>query len=107
MSRPLVLSPIRDGAHKKKQPLYNTVRFNTVLDITRFKDGSRKCIDDIEKMTINCHFFNIIYTFLFGYNTLKCNRGFVYDVQIICVSINSLIANKRLAQQNYITVIKQ
>ena len=31
------------------QPLYNTVRYNTVLDITRHKDGSQKCIDYIEK----------------------------------------------------------
>ena len=31
------------------QPLYNTVRYNMVLDITRFKDGSQKCIDYIEK----------------------------------------------------------
>ena len=31
------------------QPLYNTVRYNMVLDITRFKDGSQKCIDCIEK----------------------------------------------------------
>ena len=31
------------------QPLYNTVRYKTVLDITRFKDGSQKCIDYIEK----------------------------------------------------------
>ena len=31
------------------QPLYNRVRYNTVLDITRFKDGSQKCIDYIEK----------------------------------------------------------
>ena len=31
------------------QPLYNTVRYNTVLDITRFKDGSQKYIDYIEK----------------------------------------------------------
>ena len=31
------------------QRLYNTVRYNTVLDITRFKDGSQKCIDYIEK----------------------------------------------------------
>ena len=27
------------------QPLYNKVRYNTVLDITLFKDGSQKCID--------------------------------------------------------------
>ena len=27
------------------QPLYNTVHYNRVLDITRFKDGSQKCID--------------------------------------------------------------
>ena len=31
------------------QPLYNMLRYNTVLDITRFKDGSQKCIDYIEK----------------------------------------------------------
>ena len=31
------------------QPLYNTVRYNTVLDITPFKDGSQKCKDYIEK----------------------------------------------------------
>ena len=31
------------------QPLYNTIRYNTVLDITRFNDGSQKCIDYIEK----------------------------------------------------------
>ena len=30
------------------QPLYNTVHYNTVLDITRFEDGSQKCIDYIE-----------------------------------------------------------
>ena len=31
------------------QPLYNTVRYNTVFDITRFKDEFQKCIDYIEK----------------------------------------------------------
>ena len=31
------------------QPLYNTVCYNTVLDIIQFKDGSQKCIDYIEK----------------------------------------------------------
>ena len=31
------------------QPLYNTVRYNTVMDITQCKDGSQKCIDYIEK----------------------------------------------------------
>ena len=31
------------------QPLYNMVHYNTVLDITRFKDGSQKCIDYIKK----------------------------------------------------------
>ena len=31
------------------QPLYNTVCYNTVLDITQFKDWSQKCIDYIEK----------------------------------------------------------
>ena len=32
------------------QPLYNTVRYNMVFDITRFKDGSQKCLDYIEKL---------------------------------------------------------
>ena len=27
------------------QPLYNMFRYNMVLDITRFKDGSQKCMD--------------------------------------------------------------
>ena len=31
------------------QPLYNMVHYNTVLDITQFKDGFQKCIDYIEK----------------------------------------------------------
>ena len=31
------------------EPLYNTIHYNTVLDITWFKDGSQKCIDYIEK----------------------------------------------------------
>ena len=31
------------------QPLYNTVCYNMVLDITWFKDGSKKCIDYVEK----------------------------------------------------------
>ena len=35
--------------HGTLQPLYNIVRYNTALDITRFKDGSQKCIDYIEK----------------------------------------------------------
>ena len=34
--------------HYTLQPLYNTVRYNTVLDITWFKDGSQKCIYYIE-----------------------------------------------------------
>ena len=31
------------------KPLYNTVCYNTALDITQFKDGSQKCIDYTEK----------------------------------------------------------
>ena len=38
------------------KPLYNMVHYNMVLDITPFIDGSQKCIDYIEKMTINGHF---------------------------------------------------
>ena len=32
-----------------QQPLYNMVRYNTVLYITDVQDGSQKCIDYIEK----------------------------------------------------------
>ena len=31
------------------ESFYNTIRYNTVLDITRFKDGSQKYINYIEK----------------------------------------------------------
>ena len=31
------------------QPLYKRVHYNTIFDITRFKDRSQKCIDYIEK----------------------------------------------------------
>ena len=34
------------------QPLYNMFRYNTVLDITWFKDGSQKCIDYIGHFSI-------------------------------------------------------
>ena len=40
---------VRMVKHGTLKPLYNTVRYNTVLDITRFKDGSQNCIDYIEK----------------------------------------------------------
>ena len=36
-------------AFKYTTIFYNTFRYNAVLDITRFKDGSQKCIDYIEK----------------------------------------------------------
>ena len=38
------------------QPLYNTVRYNMVFDITRFKDGTHKMYRLYWKMTINGHF---------------------------------------------------
>ena len=47
--------PVSISIHKLKglnntlQLLYNMVRYNTVLDITGFKEGSQKCIDYIEK----------------------------------------------------------
>ena len=66
---PKILMLYGAGTHCTVQPFYNTVRYNMVLDITRFKDGSQKYIDYIE----NDHkwsFFNIIYTFLFRYNTV-------------------------------------
>ena len=56
------------GLLNTHKPLYNTLHYNIVLDITQFKDGPQKCIDYIE----NDHklsFFCIIYTFLFGYLT--------------------------------------
>ena len=31
------------------KPLFNTVRYNIVVDITQLKDGSQKCTDNIEK----------------------------------------------------------
>ena len=34
-------------AHHTFETLFNTVHYNMVLDITRFKDGSQKCIDYI------------------------------------------------------------
>ena len=48
---PVRVAPLYDLAHfpHTLQPLYNTARYNTVLDITRLKDGSQKCIDYIEK----------------------------------------------------------
>ena len=37
------------GAFNTLQPLYNMVHYNTVLDITLFKNGPQKCINYIEK----------------------------------------------------------
>ena len=31
------------------EPLYYTVRYKMILDVTWFKDGCQKCIDYIEK----------------------------------------------------------
>ena len=39
------------------QPLYNTIRYNMVLDITRFKDESQKCVDYILKNDHKWSFF--------------------------------------------------
>ena len=61
------------------QPLYNMTHYNTVLDITQFKDGSQKCII-ILKNDHKWSFFNIIYTFLFGYNmVVLTNTVYVMD----------------------------
>ena len=46
------------------QPLYNTVCYNMVLDITRFKDGSQKCVDYIEKRPFMVIFQYILYIFI-------------------------------------------
>ena len=37
-----VFQCFKDKNGNTLQPLYNTVRYNTVLDITQFKDGSQK-----------------------------------------------------------------
>ena len=39
------------------QPLYNTVHYNMVLDVTQFKDGSQKCIDYIENFQYALYIF--------------------------------------------------
>ena len=43
------------------QPLYNTVHYNMVLDITQFKDGSQKCIDCIENFQYALYIFQYMY----------------------------------------------
>ena len=37
------------------QPLYNTVHYNMVLDITWFKDGSQKCKDNLYIFVFDNH----------------------------------------------------
>ena len=49
------------------QPLYNTARYNMVMDITRIKDGSQKCIDYIEKWP---YIFGLDITLLFSLHGL-------------------------------------
>ena len=91
LSESFVLRSSVDLAHglDTHKTLYNTVRYKTVLDTTRFKDGSQKCKDYIEKMTINGHFFYIIYIFLFGYNTVvhSCitNKVYAFDPNNIVI----------------------
>ena len=55
-------SELLTGTHKS---LYNTVCYNMVLDITRFKDRPQKCIDFIEKWPINVIFLFMV---IFLYN---------------------------------------
>ena len=49
----MITNTVPDQEHistkRSLQPLYNMVHYNTVLDKTRFKYWSQKCIDDIEK----------------------------------------------------------
>ena len=42
------------------QPLYNTVRYNTVLDITGFKDRSQKCIDYVEMVIFQYNLYSFV-----------------------------------------------
>ena len=51
------------------QPLYNMVHFNTVLDIHGSKKDPKNAYIILKK-DHKWSFFNIIYTFLFGYNTV-------------------------------------
>ena len=46
---PIVRKPVSRDVQQTLQPLYNTVRYNTVLDITWFKDGYEECINFIEE----------------------------------------------------------
>ena len=46
---PLIFESPKQGFGGKNCQIYNTVHYNTVLDITQFKDGSQKCIDYNEK----------------------------------------------------------
>ena len=56
-------------AQNTPQSLYNTVRYNTVLYITQFKDGSQKCIDYIEKLPMVIFQYNL-YIFVWLNNTV-------------------------------------
>ena len=45
----LSIKNINQNKTSTLQPLYSIFRYNMVLDITQFKDGSQKCIDYFEK----------------------------------------------------------
>ena len=55
-NRNLILATCNKQTSNTHKPFYNSVHYNTVLDITQFKDGSQKYKNNIEKMTINGHF---------------------------------------------------
>ena len=61
------------------QPLYNTVHYNRVLDITRFKDGSQKCIDYIEKWPFMVIFQYNLYIFVWIWHSCLTNMVYVID----------------------------
>ena len=48
-SHNIIMFLLRNKKNFTLQPLYNTVRYNMVLDTTQIKDRSQKCIDYVEK----------------------------------------------------------
>ena len=66
------------------QPLYKTVHYNMVLDITLFKDDPKKCRDYIEKWPLMVIFQYNLYIFIPRHPIVAGYYGFTLDV---CVSV--------------------
>ena len=72
--------PLKVNTHK---PLYNTVHYNTIWDITQFKDGFQKCIG-------YGHFSILSVHFLFGYNMLLYQQCYKEVLVYNFLQINQL-----------------